>query len=53
MPLHLAELRKHTEQNEKIIELLEKLIPKETPVTKPKPTNTRGGKTNVQLSNRK
>jgi hypothetical protein len=26
MPLHLAELKKHTEQNEKIIALLEKLV---------------------------
>lgn len=25
MPLHLAELKKHTEQNERIIELLTKL----------------------------
>lgn len=51
MPLHLAELRKHTEQNEKIIEQNEKIIQllsktTDKPVTNPVPKK-RGGRQNV------
>lgn len=59
MPLHLAELKKHTEQNEKIIEQNEKIIQllskepiKPVPTDKPI-TKKRGVKPNVQRSNGK
>lgn len=47
MPLHLGELRKHTEQNAKIIELLEKLTETQQPkkeVVSDKPNQPRGRK---------
>lgn len=50
MPLHLAELKKHTEQNARIIELLEKLTETQQPkkevvsnINTPNPRGRRNG----------